>query len=330
MKAIIWTKYGSIDGLQVGDVPKPQPKNNEVLVKIHATTVTAGDYEIRTQQFPLWLLIPLRIYMGIIQPRNFVLGQEFSGTVEAVGQNVSKFKIGDAVIGTTGPGMGAHAKYITVPAQSGEAVLTLKPNSISYEEVAALPVGGLEALYFMRKANIQSGDKVLIVGAGGSIGSYAIQLAKYFGAEVTGIDNMQKQALMQSVGADHVIDYTQQDFTQQTKIYDVIFDVIGKSPFSGSLSKLKSGGRYVLANPSITDMIRGKINATTSDKQVIFGTVQQREEDLKYLLDLIEAGTLRVIIDKCYRLEQASDAHHYVETQGKSGNLVLIVADEEG
>lgn len=330
MKAIIWTKYGSIDGLQVGDVPKPQPKDNEVLIKIHATTVTAGDYEIRTQQFPLWLLIPLRIYMGIIRPRNIILGQEFSGQIEAVGQDVSKFKVGDAVVGTTGPRMSAHAEYITLPAQSDEGVLTLKPESISFQDATAVPVGGLEALYFMRKANIQPGDKVLIVGAGGSIGSYAIQLAKTFGAEVTGLDNAKKQALMQSLGADHVIDYTQEDFTRSNETYDVIFDVIGKSPFSGSLSRLKSGGRYVLANPRLTDMLRSRMVSLTSDKQVIFGQVQQLEDDLNYLLDLIESGTIRVVIDKYYALEQTPDAHQYVETQGKSGNLVLTVVGEQG
>jgi len=323
MKAIIWTKYNSIDGLQLRDVPKPQPKPNELLVKIHATTLTAGDYEIRTQQFPLWLLIPLRIYMGIIQPRNVVLGQEFSGEIEALGQDVTQYNIGDAVIGTTGPGMGAHAEYIKVSAQSNEGVLTRKPASISYEEATAIPVGGLEALYFMRKANIQPNDKVLIVGAGGSIGSFAIQLAKHFGAEVTGVDNTNKQELMQSIGADHVIDYTQEDFTKRDETYDVIFDVIGKSHFSGSLSKLKSHGRYVLANPSATDVIRGMFVSATSDKRVVIGQVNQREEDLKYLLQLIESDVLQVVIDKCYSLEQVPDAHHYVATEGKKGNVVI-------
>ena len=325
MKAIIWTKYGSIDGLQLQYIPKPEPKSNEVLVKIKATTLTAGDYEIRTQQFPLWLLIPLRLYLGIFRPRNIVLGQEFSGTVEAIGDQVTNFKIGDAVIGTTGPGLGAHAEYITVPAQSDEGVLLLKPDSISYQEATALPVGGLEALYFMRKANIQSGDKVLIVGAGGSIGTYAIQLAKYFGAEITGIDNTQKQDVMQSMGADHLIDYTQEDFTKGNQTYNVIFDVIGKSHFSGSLSKLKSGGRYVLANPGATDVIRGKFISATSDKHVIVGQVHQREDDLKYLIQLIESDMLQVVIDKCFSLEETPKAHHYVETQGKRGNIVINI-----
>jgi len=328
MKAIVWTKYGSIDGLQLRDVPKPIPKDDEVLVKIHATTVTAGDYEIRTQQFPLWLLLPLRLYMGVIRPRNIVLGQEFAGQIEAVGQAVTKFKVGDAVIGTTGPGLGAHAEYITVSAQSNEGVLIIKPSTISYQDATALPVGGLEALYFMRKAKIQKGDKVLIVGAGGSIGSFAIQLAKFFGAEVTAVDNTKKQALMRSIGADHVIDYTQQDFTKQDETYDVIFDVIGKSHFAGSMSRLKTGGRYVLANPKLMDMLRGKIISATRDKRVIFGQVEQREDDLQYLLSLIEAGTVRVVIDKSYPLKQTPEAHHYVEIEGKKGNLVLTVATQ--
>ena len=327
MKAITWTKYGSVDGLAVGDKPKPQPKDNGVLVKIHTTSITAGDYEIRTQQFPLWLLIPLRLYMGIIRPRNFVLGQEFAGEIEAIGQNVTTFNIGDAVVGTTGPGMGAHAEYITVPADSDEGVLVRKPATISYEEAAALPVGGLEALYFLRKSNIKPGEKVLIVGAGGSIGSYGIQLAKHFGAEVTGVDNTRKQDSMRSIGADHVIDYTQVDFTKQNETYDVIFDVIGKSKLSGSLSKLNSGGRYVMANPRMNHMIRGMVVSATSDKQVIYGQVQQRADDLNYLLDLIESGTLRVLIDRCYPFEEVPTAHLYVETEGKSGNVVISVSD---
>jgi len=321
MKAIVWTKYGTIDGLQLQDVPQPQPKDNEVLVKIHATTITAGDYEIRTQQFAPWLLIPLRLYMGIIRPRNVVLGQEFAGQVEAVGKDVSRFKLGDAVVGTTGPGLGAHAEYITIPAHSDEGVLTHKPPFISYEDATALPVGGLEALYFIRKANIQPGEKVLIVGAGGSIGSFAIQLAKGFGAEVTGIDNSRKQALMLSLGADNVIDYTKADFTKSNETYDVIFDVIGKSPYSGSLSRLNADGRYVLANPRLTHMLRGIF----SDKQIIFGQVKQTEDDLQYLLSLIEAGSVQVVIDTCYPLEQTATAHHYVETEGKSGNVVIHV-----
>lgn len=329
MKAITWTKYGTLDGLQLSDVAKPQPKDNEVLVKIASTTVTAGDYEIRTQQFPLWLLLPLRLYLGVIRPRNIILGQEFAGQIEAVGQAVTRFKVGDDVVGTTGPGLGAHAEYITIPENSTEGVLTIKPATISYDEASALPVGGLEALYFLRKANIQQGDKVLIVGAGGSIGSYAIQLAKFFGAEVTGIDNSQKQTVMQSIGADHVIDFTKEDFTKQSKTYDVIFDVIGKSPYSGSLSRLNSGGRYVHANPSFTDMVRGKISSAKGDKQVIFGQVNQKEEDLNYLLNLIESGTIRVVIDKCYPLHKTADAHHYVETQGKSGNVIVSVMSEQ-
>lgn len=325
MKAIVWTTYGSINGLQSKQISKPEPKSSEVLVKVHATTITAGDYEIRTQQFPLWLLIPLRLYIGIFRPRNFVLGQEFSGQIEAVGQDVTRFNVGDAVIGTTGPGMGAHAEYIAVSAKSDESVLTHKPDSMSYAKAAALPVGGLEALYFMRKANILVGDKVLIVGAGGSIGSFAIQLAKHFGAEVTGVDNTRKLDLMQSIGADHVIDYTQENFTKRSETYDVIFDVIGKSHFSASLSRLRNSGRYILANPSATDMIRGRIVSATSDKQFVVGQVHQHEADLVYLLNLIEGGVLNVVIDKCYSLEETSNAHQYVETHGKKGNVVIEI-----
>ncbi len=325
MQAVVWTKYGSLDGLELHDIPKPQLKDDEALVKVHATTITAGDYEIRTQRFPLWLLIPLRLYMGVLRPRNIVLGQEFSGEVEAVGNKVTQFSIGDAVVGTTGPGLGGHAEYITIPAKSDEGVLTIKPDIVSFEEAAAVPVGGLEALYFMRKANIQPNEKVLIVGAGGSIGSYAIQLAKMFGAEVTGVDNAKKQTLMKSLGADYVIDYTQTDFTKQNTTYDVIFDVIGKSPYSGSMARLKSGGRYVLANPRVMHIIRGRVFADKSNKRVIFGQVHQLEDDLNYLLNLIATDMLKVVIDKRYSLGEISEAHHYVETEGKSGNVVINI-----
>jgi len=253
MRAVVWTKYGTADGLLLREVEKPAPKANEVLIRVHASTVTAGDCELRSFKLLLWLRLPVRLWLGLRNPRNIILGQEVAGEIEAIGQDVTRFRKGDQVFGWTGYHLGGYAEYLCLPERG---MLTTKPANTTFAEAAAVPVGGLEALHFVRRANIQSGQKVLINGAGGSIGTIAVQLAKSFGAEVTAVDSTEKLDMLRSLGADQVIDYTQADFTRSGLTYDVIFDVVRKSSFSGSLRSLKQNGRYLLANPGLSQMFR--------------------------------------------------------------------------
>ncbi len=326
MKAVVWTKYGSPDGLQLQEVPKPTPRDNEVLIRIYATTVTAGDSEARRLAFPLWLAIPMRLYMGPLQPRNIILGQELAGEIEAVGQNVARFKPGDPIFAAAGIKFGGYAEYVCLPE---DGVLAVKPSNMSYDEAAAVPTAGLESLYFLSRANVQRGEKVLIVGAGGSIGTFGVQLAKHYGAEVTAIDSTGKLDMLRSIGADHVIDYTQEDFTQNGKTYDVIFDVIGRSSYARSLASLKPHGRYLLANPKFWQMIRGRWTAMRSSKKVILGPASQTTDDLAALKTLIEAGDLKTIIDRRYPLEETAEAHRFVETGQKKGHVIITVASQD-
>ncbi len=328
MKAIVWTKYGPPDVLELREVEKPAPKDKEVLIKIYATTVTAGDCEMRSLKFPHMWSFPLRIYVGLIRPERItILGMELAGEIESAGKNVKLFKEGDQVFGSSGLGFGANAEYICLPEESNEmgGVLAIKPTNMTYEEAAAVPVGGLEALCFLRQGNIQSGQKVLINGAGGTIGPYAVQLAKHFGAEVTGVDSTGKLDMLRSIGADHVIDYTQEDFTKRGETYDFILDVVSKSSFSGSIRSLKQNGRYLIANPGLSQMVRGRWTSRRGSKKVIGGKASYRTEDLIYLKELIEAGKIKSVIDRRYPLEQTAEAHRYVETGHKKGNVVITL-----
>ena len=326
MKAIVWTKYGPAEGLQLKEIEKPTPKDNEVLVKIYATTVTAGDSEMRRLKIPALLRFPMRIYNGFNKPKKIrILGQELAGEIESAGNDVRRFKKGDQVFATTGLGFGAYAEYICLPEAPKMGVLAMKPVNMTYVEAAAVPTGGLEALNFLRKANIQSGQKVLIIGAGGSIGTFAVQLARYFGAEVTGVDSAGKLDMLRSIGAEHVIDYTQEDYTKTAETYDVIFDVMGKSSFSGCVRSLKQNGRYLLGNAGLSQMVRGQWTSMRSSKKVIIGAANQKNEDLVFLKELIEARKIKSVIDRCYPLEQIAEAHKYVDTGHKKGNVVITV-----
>jgi NADPH:quinone reductase-like Zn-dependent oxidoreductase len=322
MKAIVCTKYGPPDVLQLKEVEKPTPKDNEILVRIYATTVFAGDCEMRGLKFPILLRLLMRIGFGIRGPRKKILGQELAGEIEAVGKDVKRFKKGDQVFGTPGFGLGANAEYKCLPE---DGLVAIKPANMTYEEAAAVPVGGLEALHYLRKGNIQSGQKVLVNGAGGSIGTFAIQLAKYFGAEVTGVDSTGKLDMLRTIGADQVIDYTQEDFTESGETYDVIFDVVGKSSFSRSIQSLKENGIYLSANPGVSKMLRGPRTSKIGSKKAIFGGTIYRTEDLVFLKDLIEAGNIKSVIDRRYPLEQTAEAHRYVETGHKKGHVVITV-----
>ncbi len=329
MKAIVLTKFGPPDVLQLREVATPAPKDNEVLIKIYATTVTAGDCQLRSLQLPFAYRLPILIGVGLlrrIRPRPFILGQELAGEIEAVGKDVQRFSKGDQVFAWTSIGLGAYAEYTCL---SEKGVMAIKPSNMTYEEAAPLPVGGLEAVYFLRKAAVQSGEKVLILGAGGSIGTFAIQLARYFGAEVTAVDSTGKLDLLRSLGADHVVDYTQEDFTKRGETYDVIFDVIGKSSFSRSVRLLTPNGRYLLGNPRLSQRVRGRWTSRSSSKQVIpwaARTASEYAEDIKFLKELIEAGKMHSAIDRCYPLEQTAEAHRYVETGHKKGHVVITVA----
>lgn len=328
MKAIVWTAYGSPDVLQLREVEKPVPKDNEVLIRIDATTVPLGDCEMRSLSGMRWYTFPVRAYVGLISPKRItILGMELAGEIESVGKDVTRFKAGDQVFAQTGfVRTGTYAEYIALPEEPEGGALAIKPTNMTYEEAAAVPVGGLEALHFLRQANIRSGQKVLINGAGGTIGTFAVQLAKYFGAEVTGVDSAEKLDMLRSIAADHVIDYTQEDFTTSGESYDLILDVISKSSFSDSLRSLKPSGCYLIANPSLSQRLRGRL--TSGSKKVIFGTTSPRTEDLVFLKELIEAGKLKTVIDRRHSLEQIAEAHRYVETGRKKGHVVITVGHD--
>jgi NADPH:quinone reductase-like Zn-dependent oxidoreductase len=328
MKAVIWTKYGPPDALQLKEVETPIPKENEVLVKVHAAAASRADTEFRRLKLPLFFAFFLRLYLGLFKPTRIkILGTEFAGEIIAVGKAVTQYKPGDQVYGYTGLGMGTYAECLCLSEKPSAlaSVMARKPINITYEEAAAVPFGGLEALHSLRQVNIQSGQKVLIVGAGGSIGTYSVQLAKHYGAEVTGVDHTAKLDMLRSIGADHVIDYTKEDFTKNGQTYDVIMDTIGKSPFARSLRSLKEHGIYVNANPGLFGGVRMRWLSRNSTKRVIPWSSGYSTKNLLAVKELIETGKLKPVIDRRYPLEQIVEAHRYVDSGLKKGNVVITM-----
>jgi NADPH:quinone reductase-like Zn-dependent oxidoreductase len=322
MKAIVCTKYGPPDVLQLKEVEKPVPKDNEVLVKIYATTVSVADSRIRGFRVPLSFWVPARIALGLRKPKKAILGGVLAGEIESVGKDVKLFKKGDQVFAYPGHHSGAYAEYICLPEDWAVAI---KPANVTFEEAAAIPFGGNTALYFLRKGNIQRGQKVLIYGASGSVGTFAVQLARYFGAEVTGVCSTTNLELVKSLGADMVIDYTKEDFTKNGETYDVIFDTVGKSSLSGCMRSLKKEGIYLQAVAAPALSARMRWTSMTSSKKLIGGTAIPKTENLIYLKELVEAGKIKPVIDRRYPLEQIVEAHRYVDKGHKKGNVVITV-----
>ena len=322
MKAIVCTKYGPPEVLQLKEVEKPTPKDNEVRIKICATTVTSGDSRMRSFTVPLSFWLLARIALGLRKPKKAILGAELAGEIESVGKDVKLFKKGDPVFAYPGHIGGTYAEYLCMP-ENG--CLAIKPANVTYEEAAAIPFGGNTALHFLKKGNIQRGQKVLIYGASGSVGTFAVQLAKYLGAEVTGVCSITNLELVKSLGADMVIDYTKEDFTKNGETYDVIFDTVGKSSFSGCMRSLRKEGIYLQAVAAPALSVRMRWTAITSSKKLIGGTAIPKTENLIYLKELVEAGKIKPVIDRSYPLEQIVEAHRYVDKGHKKGNVVITV-----
>ncbi len=321
MKAIVYTKYGSPDVLELTDLEKPTPKANEVLIRINATTATKYDCWQRSSTAPTGFGLLSRITSGIRKPKQPILGLDIAGEIETVGKDVKIFKKGDQIFGIT-MSLGAYAEYICLPEKGA---LAIKPANMTYDKAAAVPQGALTALYFLRKGKIQSGQKILVFGASGGVGLFAVQLAKYFGAEVTGVCSTPKLELVKSMGADKVIDYTKEDFTKSGETYDIIFDTVGKSSFSGSKRSLKKEGFYLFTTFGLPRLFQILWLKLTSSKKAIIGLLKETTEDLIFLRELIESGKLKTIIDRRYPLEQAAEAHRYVETGQKKGYVVITI-----
>jgi len=324
MKAIVCTKYGPPEVLQLKEVETPVPRDNEVRIKILATTVTSGDSRMRSFTIPLSFWLLARIALGLRKPRKAILGSELAGEIESAGKDVKLFKKGDQVFAYPGHNGGAYAEYICMP-ENG--CLAIKPANMTFEEATAIPFGGNTSLYFLRKGNVRSGQKVLIYGASGSVGTYAVQLAKCFGAEVTGVCGTTNLELVKSLGADKVIDYTKEDFTKNGEIYDAIFDAVGKSSFSGCMRSLKKEGVYLHAVAAPAVMLRMRWASMTSSKKLIGGTAIPETENLIFLKELVEVGKIKPVIDRRYPLEQIAEAHKYVDKGHKKGNVVITVAE---
>jgi NADPH:quinone reductase-like Zn-dependent oxidoreductase len=325
MKAIVYEKYGPPDVLELKEVDKPTPKDHEISIKTLATTVTSGDWRARSLEVPFGFRCLSRLFFGISRPRQPILGMELAGVVESAGKNVSKFEIGDRVFAYSGAGMGCHTEYKCMP--EGGAVV-VKPANLTYGEAAAISFGGTTALEFFRRGKLQSGEKVLVNGASGGVGTAAVQLAKHFKAEVTGVCSTANLDLVRSLGASRVIDYTKTDFTKNGETYDVIVDIAGTAPFSRVKGSLRKKGRLLLVVSRLPDLLQIPWVSMTSSKRVIGGPVAGRVEDLRFLANLAEKGEFKPVIDRTYPFEQIVEAHRYVDTGHKKGNVIITLERE--
>jgi NADPH:quinone reductase-like Zn-dependent oxidoreductase len=330
MKAVVYTEYGSPEVLHLEEIAQPTPKPNEILVRVYATPVGFGD--LLARQFntitpgkftmPAIFWLPSRLAFGWRKPRKTILGSEFAGQVEAVGSAVTRFKVGDAVFGYRGPNFGAYAEILCLPET---ATVAHKPSNLTYEEAATIPYGALMALNLLKKMNIQPGQKVLINGASGSIGSAAVQFAKHAGANVTGVCSTPRVDLVKKLGADQVIDYTRQDFTQNGQTYDLIMDVLGKSAFARCKNSLTPNGRYLLVSFKMKQLVQMLWTSPRGGKKVVCALASDSQADLIHIKELAEAGAITAVIDRVFPMEQAADAHRYAEAGQKTGSIVILL-----
>jgi NADPH:quinone reductase-like Zn-dependent oxidoreductase len=325
MKAITYSRYGSPDVLEVKDVEKPVPADNEVLIRVRAAEATKSDCEMRSFNYSvLWFWLPLRIALGVTRPRRQVLGGYFSGEIEALGKDVKHFEVGEQIFGTTRFRLGAYGEYVTLPANY---TIVAKPKNMSFAEAAAVPLGGLNALHFMRNAEIQAGQTVLINGAGGSIGAHAVLIAKSMGAMVTAVDSTIKEDMLRHLGADYFIDYTKDDFTVGKQTYDVIFDMVPGSSYNACIKLLNPNGCYFSGNPRISTMLRCVFTTKFSSKTASFAFAGETSEELLTLKRMIEDGQIGSIVDKVYPMTQAAEAHLRVEQEHRLGAVVIEISD---
>jgi NADPH:quinone reductase-like Zn-dependent oxidoreductase len=322
MKAIVYEHYGAPEVLQLRELPTPVPGRNEVLIRVHATTASSGDWRVRSLDVPAGFGLLARLALGVFRPRQPILGTELAGEIVAVGQDVRRFKVGDQVFAFPGARMGSYVEYKALPE---DGPLALKPPNLSYEEAAALSFGGMTALHFLRKAGVKPGDQVLINGASGAVGTAAVQLAKHFGAEVTGVCGTGNLTLVRSIGADKVIDYTREDFTTGGQTYDIIMDTAGTATWSRSKHALKPGGRLLAVLGSLPALLQAPWVALTSSRRVIGGPSPERVEDLRFLAELAAAGKYRPVIDRRFAFDQMVEAHRHVDAGHKKGSVVVTV-----
>lgn len=322
MKAVVYRQYGGPEVLRFTEVATPVPKDDEVLIKIHATTVTAGDWRVRSLDVPKGFGLLSRLAIGVTGPRQPILGTELSGVITGIGKAVTKFKQGDAVFAFPGIRMGCHAEYRCM---SQEGAVALKPANLDHDQAAALSFGGTTALHFLREAKLSSGEKVLINGASGAVGTAAVQLARHFGAEVTAVCSSANADLVRSLGADHISDYTTEDFTRNGRVYDVIMDTAGTAPFARSSASLRDGGRLLRVLGGMRDLVSIPWIALTNSRKVIGGTSKGTQSDLRLLADLAERGEFTPVIDRRYRFDEIVEAHRYVDTGRKKGNVVITL-----